>query len=109
MALPTAAIVLGVVAEESLRRLARGAAHADWLPFACAVGIFVAAFAGLAYSLYPYVVIDRITLWDAAAHPTALRFVLVGAAIVVPVIAVYTAFVYRLFGGKLESGLHEHD
>lgn len=107
MALPLAALAFGVVAEETLRRLARGTARADWLPFACAVGIFVVAFAGLAYSLYPYVVIDRITLWDAAAHPTALRFVLAGAAIVVPLIALYTVFVYRVFWGKVEGGLHE--
>ena len=27
---------------------------------------------------FPYVVIDRLTIWEAAAHPSALTFVLVG-------------------------------
>jgi cytochrome d ubiquinol oxidase subunit II len=108
MALPGAALAFGVIAEKALVRLMRGGTNrADWLPFACAVGIFVVAFAGLAYSLYPYVVIDRITFWEAAAHPTALRFLLGGVAVVVPVIALYTAFVYKVFWGKVETGLHD--
>jgi cytochrome d ubiquinol oxidase subunit II len=41
----------------------------DAKPFAGAVAIFVLSFAGLAYSLFPYVVIDRLTIWEAAAHP----------------------------------------
>jgi cytochrome d ubiquinol oxidase subunit II len=107
LALPLAAWGLGLGAIVSLRRLVQGRLRADWLPFACAVGIFMVAFAGLAYSLYPYVVIDRLTLWEAAAHPSALKFMLVGVAIVVPVIALYTVFVYRLFGGKVAGGLHD--
>lgn len=109
MALPATAVALGVAAAVMLRRLARGVSRREWTPFACAVGIFVVAFAGLAYSVFPYVVIDRLTLWEAASHPSALRFVLVGVAIVVPLIAVYTVFVYRVFWGKVERGLHaEH-
>ena len=48
---------------------------------------------GLAYSLFPYVVIDRLTIWEAAAHPSALRVVCVGAAIVLPFIVGYTVYV----------------
>ena len=83
MVLPAAAVALGVVAVAMLRRLARGTSRREWAPFACAVGIFVVAFAGLAYSVFPYVVVDRLTLWEAAAHPSALRFVLVGVAVTV--------------------------
>ena len=76
----------------------------DGRPFAGAVAIFVLAFAGLAYSLFPYVIIDRMTIWQAAAHESALKFVLVGAAVVLPFIAGYTFYVYRLFGGKMKGG-----
>jgi cytochrome bd ubiquinol oxidase subunit II len=76
----------------------------DARPFAGAVAIFVLSFAGLAYSLFPYVVIDRLTIWEAAAHPSALVFVLVGTAIVLPFIAAYTAYSYRVFRGKVGSG-----
>jgi cytochrome d ubiquinol oxidase subunit II len=76
----------------------------DWKPFAGAVAIFVLAFAGLAYSLFPYVVMDSLTIWDAAAHPSALTFVLVGTGIVLPFLLGYTFYSYRLFMGKVKGG-----
>jgi cytochrome d ubiquinol oxidase subunit II len=81
--------------------------RSDWKPFAGAVAIFVLAFAGLAYSLFPYVVMDRLTIWQAAAHPSALRFVLAGTLIVLPFIAGYTFYVYRVFRGKARADLYE--
>jgi cytochrome d ubiquinol oxidase subunit II len=77
-------------------------------PFAGAVAIFVLSFAGLAYSLFPYVVIDRLTIWEAAAHPSALTFVLVGTAIVLPFIVGYTIWAYRVFRGKAREGIYDH-
>jgi len=73
-------------------------------PFAGAAAIFALAFAGLAYSLFPYVVIDRLTIWEAAAHPSALAFVLVGTVIVLPFIAGWTVWSYRVFRGKAGAG-----
>jgi cytochrome d ubiquinol oxidase subunit II len=72
-------------------------------PFAGAVAIFVLSFAGLAYSLFPYVVIDRLTIWEAAAHPNALMFLLVGTAAVLPFNLGYTLWSYRIFRGKAGS------
>jgi cytochrome bd ubiquinol oxidase subunit II len=72
----------------------------DTRPFAGAVAIFVLSFAGLAYSLFPYVVIDRLTIWEAAAHPSALMFVLIGTLIVLPFILGWTFWSYRIFRGK---------
>jgi cytochrome d ubiquinol oxidase subunit II len=71
-----------------------------WLPFMLVMLVFVLGFFGLAYSLYPYVVIDRLTLWQAASSPASLKVILVGVAISVPAIAGYTVFAYRVFGGK---------
>jgi cytochrome d ubiquinol oxidase subunit II len=48
-------------------------------------------------------VIDRLTVWEAAAHPSALLFVLVGTAIVLPFIAGYTVWAYRVFRGKVSG------
>ena len=64
------------------------------------VWVFVFAFAGLAYSLYPYLVVDRITIWQAAAAPASLRFVLWGVIVVLPMIIGYTVLSYRVFWGK---------
>jgi len=76
----------------------------DWKPFAGAVAIYVLAFAGLAYSLFPYVVMDSLTIWDAAAHPSALNFMLVGTLIVLPFLLGYTFYAYRVFRGKVKGG-----
>ena len=70
------------------------------LPLMLVVLVFVLGFFGLAYSLYPYVVIDRLTLWQAASSPAALKVILIGTVITVPAIAGYTVFAYRVFGGK---------
>jgi cytochrome d ubiquinol oxidase subunit II len=80
--------------------------RSDTKPFLGAVSIFVLAFLGLAYSLFPYVIIDRMTIWQAAAHDSALKFVLAGAAVVLPFIVGYTFYVYRLFGGKTKDGAY---
>jgi cytochrome bd ubiquinol oxidase subunit II len=78
----------------------------DGGPFLGAVAIFILSFAGLAYSLFPYVVIDRLTIWEAAAHPSALVFLLVGTAIVLPFNAGYTVWAYRVFRGKVAGDSH---
>lgn len=70
------------------------------LPFVLLIVVFVLGFLGLAYSLYPYVVIDRLTIWQAASSPAALKVILIGTCISVPAIAAYTVFAYRVFGGK---------
>jgi cytochrome d ubiquinol oxidase subunit II len=71
-----------------------------WLVMAGTVLLCVMATLGLAYSLYPYVVLGRLTVWDAAAATSSLVFVLVGVLIVMPFTLAYTVFVYSVFRGK---------
>jgi cytochrome d ubiquinol oxidase subunit II len=71
-----------------------------WLVMAGTVLMCVMAALGLAYSLYPYVVLDRLTVWEAASATGSLVFVFVGVAIVMPFTIAYTIFVYRIFRGK---------
>lgn len=94
----TAAAFVGIWI--GLGRLLHGKSRKEWLPFVLAVWVFVFAFAGLAYSLYPYLVVDRMTIWQAAAAPASLRFVLWGVIVVLPMIVGYTLFSYRVFWGK---------
>ncbi len=97
---PILTALLFVWVEVVLRRLPAADDRGSWRPFAGAVGIFVFSFAGLAYSFYPFVVPDRLTLWQAAAAPESLLFILVGVVIVLPMILGYTAFSYYVFRGK---------
>jgi len=70
------------------------------VPFIGMTGIMGLGFAGLAYSFYPYVVPDRITIYEAAAAPESLIIILFGTLFVLPVITGYSIFAYRVFGGK---------
>ncbi|MDH6257525.1 cytochrome d ubiquinol oxidase subunit II [Bradyrhizobium sp. BR13661] len=72
-----------------------------WLPLALLIVVFVLSFLGLAYSIYPFVVIDRMTIWQAASSPAALKVILIGVCISVPAITGYTVFSYRVFRGKI--------
>jgi cytochrome d ubiquinol oxidase subunit II len=76
-----------------------------WLPFLLVVAVLVLGFLGLAYSLFPYVVMDGLTVWQAASSPAALKVILAGIAVSVPAIAAYTVMSYRVFGGKA-TALH---
>lgn len=95
----TTTIAFGVVYRVLYRpEIAR--AGLAWLVMAGTIVMCVMAAFGLAYSLYPYVVLDQLTIWDAAAAAGSLKFVFVGVAIVIPFTLAYTVFVYRIFRGK---------
>jgi cytochrome bd ubiquinol oxidase subunit II len=104
MPIPLATALLFFIAARSLQRLpvrlAEGNRYGEWVPFACAIGIFALAFYGLAYSLFPYLVVNQITIWQAAVAPESMTIILVGALVVLPTIIGYTAFSYRVFRGK---------
>jgi cytochrome d ubiquinol oxidase subunit II len=70
------------------------------LPFIGIVAIMMLGFAGLAYSFYPYIVPEKMTIVDAASAPESLLIILFGTAFVLPVIIGYSIFAYRVFGGK---------
>jgi cytochrome bd ubiquinol oxidase subunit II len=107
MILPLATVALGVWLWRLTTRMRAGNLSRDWRPFAAAAGIFALAFLGLAYSIYPYVVIDRLTIWEAATHPSAQKVLLIGALVVLPFIAAYTILSYRIFRGKAKAGLYD--
>ena len=108
MVLPAASAAAWIWVWLATGRLKRGERSPEWAPFAGAAAIFALAFLDLAYSIFPFVVLDRLTIWDAAAHPASLEVVLWGAAIVLPFIIGYSAFSYRVFRGKARAGLYEH-
>ncbi len=107
MLLPASALVAWIWVWSSTGRLKRAPdTQGDWAPFAGAAGIFLIAFIGLAYSLFPYVVMDRLTIWQAAAHPSSLRIVLGGFLAVLPFLIAYTLYAHRVFGGKVRDPLY---
>jgi cytochrome d ubiquinol oxidase subunit II len=98
--IPAISIALILACHFRLRKLAKNIDHREWQPFAFAVSIFLLAFAGLAYSLFPYLIIDEMTIWEAASATNSLLFILWGVVITLPAILAYTVFAYRVFWGK---------
>jgi cytochrome d ubiquinol oxidase subunit II len=79
----------------------------DNRPFFWALGLFVLCMVGLAISIFPDVIPGRVSIFEAAAPRESQIFMLVGAAILVPVIVAYTAWAYWVFRGKVdEAGYH---
>ena len=105
MLLPAASIAAGVRLWRLTGKLAHDTKH-EWAPFSAAVLIFVLAFLGLAYSIFPWVVIDRIGIWETS-HPAALMVMLWGALAVLPFIVAYNVLAYRIFRGKAREKLYE--
>lgn len=79
----------------------------DYAPFLLTLALFLMGMIGLGISMFPYVVPDEITIWDAATHPSSQMFMLVGTLFIVPLIIGYTAWAYWVFRGKVgDEGYH---
>jgi cytochrome d ubiquinol oxidase subunit II len=98
-------LVTALVAFLAWRGLRKG--H-DTTPFLACIGLFLLGYLGLAISTFPYLVPPTITIWEAAAVPASLKFSLVGTLILLPIILLYTGFVYWLFRGKVAEGETYH-
>jgi len=83
-------------------------AKRDNFPFLLTLGLFLASYCGLGISLYPHMIPPSITIWQAAAPDESLRFLLVGTAVLLPIIIAYTAYSYWVFRGKTKSGEGYH-
>jgi cytochrome d ubiquinol oxidase subunit II len=77
-------------------------------PFVAAIVLFMLGYLGLAISIAPYLVPPTITFWDAAAAPASQIFMLLGTLPLLPIILIYTGFVYYLFRGKVRAGEGYH-
>ena len=105
VAVPMPLLVAGVAF--GLWRSIAGARH--WMPFVLTLALFLLSFAGLAISIWPDIIPGRVTIWQAASPPASQLFMLVGSAVLVPLILAYTAFSYCVFRGKVgHEGYHEH-
>jgi len=78
-----------------------------YLPFLLSLVLFLLGMIGLGISIWPYVVPDSITIWDAAAPERSQSFMLVGTLVIMPIILAYTGWAYWVFRGKVaDEGYH---
>lgn len=78
------------------------------MAFLSVQGLFVLSYMGLLISFFPYIVPSAVTLWQAAAPDKSLKFLLVGAVVLLPMILAYTAYAYWVFRGKVGPTHHYH-
>jgi cytochrome d ubiquinol oxidase subunit II len=99
-------IVTVVMAAAAWRAL--GGWGSDAASFLTAMGLFLMSYLGIAISLWPMIVPQHFSLWQAASAPGTQAFLLIGTMGLLPVILMYTAWSYWVFRGKIrgESGYH---
>ena len=76
------------------------AAAREVMPFLMASLLFLVSYCGIAISVYPFIVPRHVTVWQAVAPDRSLAFLLVGTAVLIPVILTYTGYSYWVFRGK---------
>ncbi len=99
---PTITGLLAFSVYSALRRK-----RALW-PFLGTVGLFIVSFIGLAFSTLPLIVPPDISVYDAAASHESQLFSILGVLILMPVILIYTIFVYYIFRGKVTPETSHH-
>lgn len=98
--IPIASATLFIGLAIFLRRPLRPKDELSWVPLATAGILFALGFVGIAYSFYPYLIADRLDIWQAAASPESLSIILIGALFVLPVILGYSILAHWIFRGK---------
>lgn len=76
------------------------------LPFILTIGLFVLSYTGFCISAWPYIIPHVLPVWEAAAPPSTLKFILVGATIILPILLIYTVYSYHVFRGKVKTVIH---
>lgn len=88
--------------ELCLQRMINTSYRNTALPFILTLLIFIMTLGGLGYSFFPYLVLDELTIWDAAAATNSLELVLAVVVAVLPVALGFNIWVYwRMFGLSL--------
>lgn len=76
------------------------------IPFWASVVLLLCSYIGFGVSIYPYIVPFQLTIWEAAAPTKTLKFLLVGAIIMLPLLIMYTTYSYHIFRGKVKNVIH---
>ena len=69
-------------------------------PFLLSLGVFLTGYLGLGISLWPWLVPFEITFRQAAAAAPSQSLLLVGTAVMLPLVLAYTGYCYYIFRGK---------
>lgn len=70
-------------------------------PFWLVIAVFLSCYIGFIITSWPYIVPRSLPYWQAAAPAGSLGFMLIGAAVMLPILFYYTYHSYKVFRGKV--------
>jgi cytochrome d ubiquinol oxidase subunit II len=75
-------------------------------PFVWTILIFLLTFIGLGLIVFPYIIPTQITIYQAAAAPSALVFMLTFIGVLIPIMLFYNIYNYVVFRGKVAGSAY---
>ncbi|TVQ44826.1 MAG: cytochrome d ubiquinol oxidase subunit II [Gloeocapsa sp. DLM2.Bin57] len=75
-------------------------------PFVMTILIYVLTFLGLALIVFPYIIPPTITIYQAAASPSSLVFMLIFIGVLIPIMLFYNIYQYVVFRGKVKTSIY---
>ena len=73
----------------------------ETLPFVWTLLLFLLSFIGLGLVVFPYIIPTQITIYQAAASPSSLVFMIVFIGFLIPIMLAYNIYNYVVFKGKV--------
>lgn len=75
-------------------------------PLVWTILIFLLSFLGLGLIIFPYIIPPKITIYQAAASPSALVFMITFIGVLIPIMLFYNIYNYVVFRGKVTEVHH---
>jgi cytochrome bd ubiquinol oxidase subunit II len=72
-------------------------------PFIWTLLLFLLSFVGLGLIVFPYIIPTKITIYQGAASPSSLVFMLIFVGFLIPIMLFYNIYQYIVFRGKVSS------
>jgi cytochrome bd ubiquinol oxidase subunit II len=70
-------------------------------PFVWTILLFLLSFLGLGLIVFPFIIPTQITIYEAAASPSSLVFMVVFIGFLIPIMLAYNIYQYVVFSGKV--------
>ena len=76
-------------------------------PFIWSLLLFLLSFIGLGLVVFPYIIPTKITIYQAAADPSSLVFMIIFIGFLIPIMLAYNIYNYIVFRGKVAKSIEE--
>lgn len=78
-------------------------AKSERTPFIWTLLLFLLSFVGIGLIVFPYIIPTEITIYEGAASPSALVFMLIFVGFLIPIMLFYNIYQYVVFRGKVST------